>query len=95
MRQTGTRRADWPASHNVAHAFGSPPLRRREEIIQGQRRQLGTCLVERLPGVTEAPETLGALLHEIAYAPAMTFVSAPTAGALMRLAMTAILRSKN
>ena len=39
--------------------------------------------------------TLGALLLEIAYALAMTFVSTATAGALMRLAMTGILRSKN
>jgi hypothetical protein len=45
--------------------------------------------------IAEDAETLGALLLEIAYAPAMTFVSTPTAGALIRLAMTGILRSKN
>jgi hypothetical protein len=57
-------------------------MRRQEEIIRGQWRQLGTCLVERFPGIAEDAETLGALLHEIAYAPAMTVVSTPTAGAL-------------
>jgi TetR/AcrR family transcriptional regulator, transcriptional repressor of aconitase len=70
-------------------------VRRQEEIIRGQWRQLGTCLVERFPGITEDAETLAALLLEIACAPALIFVSTPTAGALMRLAMTGILRSKN
>jgi hypothetical protein len=70
-------------------------VRRQEENIRGLWRQLGTCLVERFPGIAEDTETLGALLHEIAYAPAKTFVSTPTSGALIRLAMTAILRSKN
>ena len=70
-------------------------MRRLEEIIRGQWRQLGTCLVERFPSIADDAETLGALLDEIAHAPAMTFVSTPTAGALIRLAMTGILRSKN
>ena len=75
--------------------IGSPSLRRQEEIIRGQWRQLGTWLVQRFPGITEDAETLGALLHEMAYAPAMTFLSTPPAGALMRLAMPGIIRSKN
>lgn len=37
-------------------------------------------------------ETLGALLHEIAYAPAMSFVYSPTAGELMRLIATRLLK---
>jgi AcrR family transcriptional regulator len=81
--------------HARLAGIGSPSVRRQEEIIRGQWRQLGTCLVERFPGIAEDAETLGALLLEIAYAPAMTFVSTPTAGALIRLAMTGILRSKN
>jgi hypothetical protein len=70
-------------------------VRRQEEIIGGQWRQLVTCLVERFPGITEDAETLAALLLEIACGPALIFVSTPTAGALMRLAMTGILGSKN
>lgn len=81
--------------HARLAGIGSPSMRRQEEILRGQWRQLGTCLVERFPGIAEDAETLGALLLEIAYAPSMTFVSNPTAGALMRLAMTGILRSKN
>ena len=75
--------------------IGSPSARKQEEIIRGQWRQLGTCLVERFPDITEDAETLAALLLEIASAPALIFASTPTAGALMRLAMTGILRSKN
>lgn len=65
----------------------------QERIIREHWRRVGECLQKRFPGVAEDAETLGALLHEIAYAPAMSFVSRPTAGDLMRLAMGAILRS--
>ena len=33
--------------------IGSPSVRRQEEIIQGQSRQLGTCLVERFPRIAD------------------------------------------
>jgi hypothetical protein len=68
-------------------------VRRQEEIIRGHWRQLRRRLLNRFPGAAEDAEPLGALLHEIAYAPAMTFVSQPTAGNLIRLAITAILSS--
>lgn len=45
---------------------------------------LGMVVLRRIPADTDA-ETLGALLHEIAYAPAMTFVGQPDAADLMRL----------
>lgn len=80
--------------HARLAGIGSPSLRHQVEIIRGLWHRLGTCLVERFPGVADDAETLGALLSEMAYAPSMTFVSTPTAGALMRLAMTGILRSK-
>ena len=44
----------------------------------------GTVVLRRIPADTDA-DTLGALLHEIAYAPAMTFAGQPDAADLMRL----------
>lgn len=73
---------------------GSPSLRRQEEIIRGHWRQLGEKLLKRFPGIGPNGETLGALLHEIAYAPAMTFVGKPTAGNLMRVVVTALLAGR-
>jgi hypothetical protein len=67
---------------------GAASLQRQEAIVRGNWRQLGQCVTKRLAGLGYEPETLGALLSEIAYAPAMTFVSRPTAGDLMRLAVT-------
>jgi len=74
--------------HARAAVKGAASLQRQEAILRGAWRQLGDCLSKRLPGLGDEPETLGALLHEIAYAPAMTFVARPTAGDLMRLAVT-------
>ncbi|MGN7870636.1 TetR/AcrR family transcriptional regulator [Paracoccus sp. 22332] len=71
---------------------GAASLRLQEEIIRRSWRELGEAICRRCRGVTAPPETLGALLHEIAYAPAMTFVSSPTAGELMRLAATRLLK---
>jgi AcrR family transcriptional regulator len=64
-------------------------LKRQREILEGHWLQLGERVRQRIPRITAEPLTLGALLHEIAYAPAMTFVERPTAGALMRLVLEA------
>ncbi len=74
--------------HARSATKGAASLQRQEAIIRGNWRKLGECLSKRFPGLGYDPETLGALLNEIAYAPAMTFVSRPTAGDLMRLAVT-------
>jgi AcrR family transcriptional regulator len=73
---------------------GSPSLQQQERIIRNHWRQLGDSLLNRFPHITTTSEVLGALLHEIAYAPAMTFVNKPTAGQLMRLAVGGLLRGK-
>ncbi|MGI4878908.1 MAG: TetR/AcrR family transcriptional regulator [Janthinobacterium lividum] len=65
----------------------APSLARQREILRGHWRQLGERVAARLPGMTADGETIGALLHEIAYAPALTFMKRPTAGDLMRLAL--------
>lgn len=71
---------------------GSASLLRQEAIIRRHWQHLGNCLLQRLPGLPGDGETIGALLHEIAYAPAMTFVSRPNAGDLMRLAATELIK---
>ena len=65
----------------------APSLDRQREILLSHWRQLGERVAARLPGMADHSETLGALLHEIAYAPALTFMRCPTAGDLMRLAL--------
>jgi AcrR family transcriptional regulator len=69
----------------------APSLAHQRAILRRHWLRLGSCVVGRLPalaGEGEAgAETLGALLHEIAYAPALTFMDRPAAGDLMRLAL--------
>ncbi|WP_159980536.1 MULTISPECIES: TetR/AcrR family transcriptional regulator [unclassified Novosphingobium] len=66
---------------------GAPSLALQREILLRHWRNLGERAVLRLPGLGADAETAGALLHEIAYAPALTFMTHPTAGDLMRLAL--------
>jgi AcrR family transcriptional regulator len=72
-------------------AQGKDSLRRQEEIVRSQWRKLGTYLLDRFPRSTAEAETLGALLFEIAFAPALTFVAEPRAGDLVRLALPPLL----
>jgi AcrR family transcriptional regulator len=72
---------------------GSDALRRQEKVIHQHWSQLGEALHDRFPGLRAQSDalTLGALLHEIAYAPAMTVMDVPTSGDLMRLAAPSLL----
>lgn len=70
----------------------SSSLKRQKEILRDHWQQLGRKLLDRFPNIEADALTLGALLHEIAYAPAMTFVGEPKAGDLLRLAVRHILR---
>lgn len=69
----------------------SPSVARQTDIIRSHWRRVGVHLLARFAGIAADAETLGALLHEIAYAPALTFISPPSAGLLMRLALEALL----
>ncbi|WP_181420806.1 TetR/AcrR family transcriptional regulator [Rhodobacter viridis] len=60
-----------------------------QALLVAQWTRLGTVAAPWF-GATGAPVTLGALLHEIAYAPATTFVPEPRAGALMRLMLAGL-----
>jgi len=66
----------------------------QEEILRSVWVQLGTRLAALLPPerAGEDPELLGALVFELAFAPAMSFASRPTAGALVRVALGALMR---
>ena len=70
---------------------GATSLVQQQDIVRGHWRQLGRQLRARLPLGSVDDETLGALLHEIAYAPALTFMPHPTAGAMMRLVLEGLL----
>ncbi|WP_019833590.1 TetR/AcrR family transcriptional regulator [Sphingomonas sp. PR090111-T3T-6A] len=62
------------------------------EVFKLTWTELGKALAARLPEHRRAtdPETLGALMCELAYAPAMSFTSRPTAGDLVRLALSGL-----
>lgn len=72
----------------------APSVRAQETMLRDNWRQLGAAVLARFPAIEADPVTLGALLHEIAYAPAMTLVATPTAGDMMRLALAGLLRHK-
>lgn len=58
-----------------------------EAIVRNGWRRLGEHLRARFPHGPSSPEMLGALLFEIAYAPALTFLPSPRAGDLVRLVL--------
>jgi len=92
-----SRSGSWSMTilEHARHAgIGSESVRKQEQIIRSHWLRLGTCVAKWLPGYQKSPETLGALMHEIAYAPAMTFVTDPTAGDLMRVTLDAIAATK-
>jgi len=65
--------------------LGSADLVRQETILRSHWRELGDSLLRRFPELEEDPEVLGAMLHELAHAPAMTFVSELGSRSLMQL----------
>jgi AcrR family transcriptional regulator len=89
------RDGDWSflVLEHVRHArqnktFGD----RQAQLFRASWRTLGAALVAKLPAGRQPAdaETLGALMFELAFAPAMGFTSGPTAGALVRLALGAL-----
>lgn len=70
------------------HAKPAPVLLGRlEEILRDHWRALGGKLAERLGIADVEADALGALVFELTYAPAVSFVEAPSAGDLVRLAL--------
>lgn len=72
----------------------SPALVRQRDILTDNWRQLAKWLKEQFPQIDLPDLTLGALLFEIAYAPALTFMKEPTTGELMRIVLERLLPPK-
>lgn len=66
--------------------------REQEQILKAAWIQLGQRLASIGEADPGAPEILGAIVFELVFAPAMTFMTEPTAGDLVRFALTAMLR---
>lgn len=64
---------------------------KQEEIFRAHWRVLGERLLPLLGIAGVEPDHLGALIFELTYAPAMSFVKCPTAGDLVRLALKGML----
>jgi TetR/AcrR family transcriptional regulator, transcriptional repressor of aconitase len=59
----------------------------QEKVLRAQWKALGELLLQFAPDLDAKPEIIGALVFELTYAPAMSFVSKPTAGDLIRTAL--------
>ncbi len=70
-------------------------LQLQEQVIRDHWRQLGQALHDRFPGLAAKIDavTLGALLHEIAYAPVITLIGRPSSGELMKAALGGLIGS--
>jgi TetR/AcrR family transcriptional regulator, transcriptional repressor of aconitase len=61
--------------------------RSQEKVLRAQWKALGELLLQFDPELEVKPEVVGALVFELTYAPAMSFVSKPTSGDLLRAAL--------
>jgi TetR/AcrR family transcriptional regulator, transcriptional repressor of aconitase len=59
----------------------------QEKVLRAQWKALGEVLLSFDTSLDIKPEVLGALIFELTYAPAMSFVSKPTSGDLLRVAL--------
>ena len=56
-------------------------------MIRGHPASLGEAVLQRVLRIARWPNLLGALLHEVVCAPAITVVTSPTVEELMALAL--------
>ncbi|HVI52491.1 MAG TPA: TetR/AcrR family transcriptional regulator [Candidatus Sulfotelmatobacter sp.] len=71
---------------------GADVQAKQEAIFRAHWQVLGERLVVRLNLSGRDPGVLGALVFELTYAPAMSFVESPSAGDLVSLALRAIFK---
>lgn len=64
--------------------------KQQEKILRAQWKALGRLLLALDNAPDVKPEVLGALVFELTYAPAMSFVSKPRSGDLVRIALRAL-----
>ncbi|WP_322049560.1 TetR/AcrR family transcriptional regulator [Paraburkholderia sp. J67] len=92
-----SRKGNWPALIVEYARLARPATtfrRSQEKVLRAQWRALGERLLALAPTSPPtsmpSPETVGALVFELTYAPAMSFVSQPTAGDLLRVALQGV-----
>ena len=62
----------------------------QEKVLRAQWKALGELLLQFDPDLDVKPEVLGGLVFELTYAPAMSFVSKPTSGDLLKVALRGV-----
>ncbi|WP_321813993.1 MULTISPECIES: TetR/AcrR family transcriptional regulator [unclassified Paraburkholderia] len=90
-----SRTGNWPALivEYARHAKPTSAFRKAQErVLRLQWRALGERLLALAPARADAlaPETVGALVFELTHAPAMSFVTKPTSGDLLRVALQGV-----
>jgi AcrR family transcriptional regulator len=93
-----SRTGNWPALivEYARHAKPTSAFRKaQEKVLRAQWRALGERLLALAPAAPSAPaalapETVGALVFELTHAPAMSFVTRPTSGDLLRVALQGV-----
>ncbi|KMZ12080.1 hypothetical protein BHUM_06281 [Candidatus Burkholderia humilis] len=85
-----SRRGNWPLLILEYSRIAQPEdtfRKSQEKVLRAQWKALGKVLLQFDVMLDVKPEVLGALVFELTYAPAMSFVSKPTSGDLLRVAL--------
>ncbi|WP_144108218.1 TetR/AcrR family transcriptional regulator [Paraburkholderia sp. BCC1886] len=99
--EKSSRKGNWPTLILEYSRQAKPTAsfrKSQEKVLRAQWRALGEQLLnlDDTPATKKlAPETVGALIFELTYAPAMSFVSQPTSGDLLRVALRGVFGSAN
>ena len=99
--EKSSRKGNWPTLILEYSRQAKPTAsfrKSQEKVLRAQWRALGEQLLKLDDTAAKkelAPETVGALIFELTYAPAMSFVSQPTSGDLLRVALRGVFRSAN
>jgi TetR/AcrR family transcriptional regulator, transcriptional repressor of aconitase len=86
-----SRSGNWPLLVLEHARQEGEALRRQETILRAHWRRLGARLASFAPHLACDPVVLGALVHELTYAPAMSFVGRPRSGDLVRIVLRKML----
>lgn len=93
-----SRQGNWPLLI-LEHARQVSPnngvCKNWETVFRSHWRRLGERLTRFAPDRAPDAELLGALVFELTFAPAMSFVNRPASGDLVRLAVQAVLSQKH
>jgi TetR/AcrR family transcriptional regulator, transcriptional repressor of aconitase len=85
-----SRQGNWPMLILEYSRVAQPEetfRKSQEKVLRAQWKALGEVLLQFRSTLDVKPEVLGALVFELTYAPAMSFVSKPSSGDLLRVAL--------